>query len=58
MNNAQKFDQLKEEIRLFIEEKKVDGLIDSDIKKEIAKPEKRWFWRNFKNCSTMVPNIK
>ena len=39
MNNAQKFDQLKEEIRLFIEEKKVDGLIDSDIKKEIAKPE-------------------
>ena len=41
MNNAQKFDQLKEEIRLFIEEKKVDGLIDSDIKKEIAKPEKK-----------------
>ena len=39
MNNAQKFDQLKEEIKLFIEEKKVDGLIDSDIKKEIAKPE-------------------
>ena len=38
MNNAQKFDQLKEEIKLFIEEKKVDGLIDSDIKKEIAKP--------------------
>ena len=37
MNNAQKFDQLKEEIKLFIEDKKVDGLIDSDIKKEIAK---------------------
>lgn len=41
MNNAQKFDQLKEEIKLFIEEKKVDGLIDSDIKKEIAKPENK-----------------
>ena len=41
MNNAQKFDELKEEIKLFIEEKKVDGLIDSDIKKEIAKPEKK-----------------
>jgi len=41
MNNAQKFDQLKEEIQLFIQEKKVDGLIDSDIKKEIAKPEKK-----------------
>ncbi len=37
MNNAQKFDQLKEEIKLFIEEKKVDGLKESDIKKEIAK---------------------
>lgn len=37
MNNAQKFDQLKEEIKLFIEEKKVDGLRESDIKKEIAK---------------------
>ena len=55
MNNAQKFDQLKEEIKLFIEEKKVDGLIDSDIKKEIANPEKkRWFWRNHKNCTKMV----
>ena len=41
MNNAQKFDQKKEEIKLFIEEKKVDGLIDSDIKKEIAKPENK-----------------
>lgn len=41
MNNAQKFDQKREEIKLFIEEKKVDGLIDSDIKKEIAKPEKK-----------------
>ncbi len=39
MNNAQKFDQRKEDIKLFIEEKKIDGLIDSDIKKEIAKPE-------------------
>ena len=37
MNNAQKFDQLKEEIKLFIEEKKVDGLRESDIKKAIAK---------------------
>ena len=37
MNNAQKFDQLKEEIKLFIAEKKVDGLIDSDIKKEMTK---------------------
>jgi len=37
MNNAQKFDQLKEEIKLFIEEKKVDGLKESDIKKAIAK---------------------
>jgi hypothetical protein len=37
MNNSQKFDQLKEEIKLFIEEKKVDGLIDSDIKKEMTK---------------------
>jgi len=41
MNNAQKFDQLKEEIKLFIEEKKTDGLRESDIKKEIAKPEKK-----------------
>ena len=36
-SNSQKFDQLKEEIKLFIEEKKVDGLKESDIKKEIAK---------------------
>ena len=36
-SNAQKFDQLKEEIKLFIEEKKVDGLKESDIKKAIAK---------------------
>ena len=50
MNNAQKFDQLKEEIKLYIEEKKVDGLIDSDIKKEIAnnfnvclRTAQRWF---------------
>ena len=41
MNNAQKFDQLKEEIKLFIEEKKVDGLKESQIKQEIAKPEKK-----------------
>ena len=41
MNNAQKFDQLKEEIKLFIEEKKADGLKESDIKKEIAKPENK-----------------
>ena len=41
MNNAQKFDQLKEEIKLFIEEKKVDGLKGSQIKQEIAKPEKK-----------------
>ena len=41
MNNAQKFDQLKEEIRLFITEKKADGLKESDIKKEIAKPENK-----------------
>jgi hypothetical protein len=37
MNNAQKFDQLKEEIKLFIEEKKADGLKESDIKKEMTK---------------------
>ena len=37
MNNAQKFDQLKEEIRLFITEKKADGLKESDIKKEMTK---------------------
>ena len=50
MNNAQKFDQLKEEIKLFIEERKVDGLIDSDIKKEMKKQftvtirtAQRWF---------------
>jgi hypothetical protein len=50
MNNAQKFDQKKEEIKLFIEEKKVDGLIDSDIKKEMTKQFKvtirtaqRWY---------------
>jgi len=50
MNNAQKFDQLKEEIKLFIEEKKVDGLINSDIKKEMTKQfqvtirtAQRWF---------------
>ena len=41
MNNAQRFDQLKEEIKLFIEEKKVDGLKESQIKKEIAKPENK-----------------
>ena len=40
-SNSQKFDQLKEEIKLFIEEKKVDGLKESDIKKEIAKPENK-----------------
>jgi len=50
MNNAQKFDQKKEEIKLFIEEKKVDGLIDSDIKKRMTKEfevtirtAQRWF---------------
>ena len=50
MNNAQKFDQLKEEIKLYIEEKKVDGLIDSDIKKELSnnfnvclRTAQRWF---------------
>ena len=50
MNNAQKFDHLKEEIKLFIEEKKVDGLIDSDIKKRMTKEfevtirtAQRWF---------------
>ena len=40
-SNSQKFDQLKEEIKLFIEEKKTDGLKESDIKKEIAKPENK-----------------
>ena len=40
MNNQQKFDQIKEEIKLFIEEKKVDGLKESQIKQEIAKKEK------------------
>ena len=50
MNNAQKFDQLKEEIKLFIEEKKADGLKKSDIKKEMTKQfqvtirtAQRWF---------------
>jgi len=50
MNNAQKFDQLKEEIKLFIEEKKFDGLRESDIKKEMTKQftvtirtAQRWF---------------
>ena len=49
-SNAQKFDQIKEEIKLFIEEKKGDGLKESDIKKEIARNFKvvlrtaqRWF---------------
>ena len=49
-SNAQKFDQLKEEIKLFIEEKKVDGLVYSDIKKEMTKQftvtirtAQRWF---------------
>tara|TARA_R100000234_G_scaffold33053_1_gene19439 strand:+ start:180 stop:533 length:354 start_codon:yes stop_codon:yes gene_type:complete len=50
MNNAQKFDQLKEEIKLFIEEKKVDGLKESNIKKAMTKQFKvtirtaqRWY---------------
>lgn len=49
-SNAQKFDQLKDEIKLYIEEKKVDGLIDSDIKKELSnnfnvclRTAQRWF---------------
>ena len=49
-SNAQKFDQLKEEIKLYIEEKRFDGLIDSDIKKELSnnfnvclRTAQRWF---------------
>ena len=40
MNNSQKFEELKPEIKDFISNKKIEGLPEADIKKEIAKPIK------------------
>lgn len=39
MNHQQRFEELKPEIKDFIENKKLEGLHESDIKKEIAKPK-------------------
>ena len=40
MNNSQKFEELKPEIKDFISNKKLEGLPAADIKKEMAKPKK------------------
>ncbi len=40
MNNSQKFEELKPEIKDFISNKKLEGLPKADINKEIAKPIK------------------
>ena len=40
MNNSQKFEELKPEIKDFISNKKLEGLPAADIKKEMSKPKK------------------